>query len=120
MSNIRYTEYKKKQRGRYVWGVLQMEGRKQKFKTVGEGEGARRKAKSLAQRLNQMEDAPASPEDRFLSWHRSGEPLPLDRAIRDHARAAKHTVAVSTAERYRQFAERVVARLGDIDLRHLQ
>jgi hypothetical protein len=42
MSNIRYTEYKKKQRGRYVWGVLQMEGRKQKFRTVGEGEGDRR------------------------------------------------------------------------------
>ena len=120
MSNIRYTEYKKKQRGRHAWGVLQMEGRKQKFQTVGEGEGARRKAKKLAQHLNQMEDAPASHEDRFLSWHRSGEPLPLDRAIRDHARAAKHTVAASTAERYGQFAERVVARLGDIDLRHLQ
>ena len=59
MSNIRYSEYRKKQRGRYVWGVLQMEGRKQKFQTVGEGEGARRKAKKLAQRLNQMEDAPA-------------------------------------------------------------
>jgi hypothetical protein len=57
MSNIRYTEYKKKQRGRYVWGVLQMEGRKQKFQTVGEGEGARRKAEKVA----------ASPEDRFLS-----------------------------------------------------
>jgi hypothetical protein len=46
MSNIRYTKYKKKQRGLYVWGVLQMEGRKQKFQTVGEGEavleGARR------------------------------------------------------------------------------
>ena len=111
---------KKKQRGRYVWGVLQMVGRKQKFKTVGENEGARRKAKKLAQRLNQMEEAPMSPEDRFLSWHRSGEPLPLDRAISDHARAAKHTVAVSTAELYRQFAERVVARLGNIDLRHLQ
>ena len=120
MSNIRYTEYKKKQRGRYVWGVLQMEGRKQKFRTVGEGEGARRKAKKLAQHLSEMEKVAASPEDRFLSWHRSGEPLPLDRAIRDHARAAKHTVAVSTAERYGQFAERVVAHLGDIDLRHLQ
>jgi hypothetical protein len=120
MSNIRYTEYKKKQRGRYVWGVLQMEGRKQQFRTVGEGEGARRKAKKLAQHLSEMEKVAASPEDRFLSWHRSDEPLPLDRAIRDHARAAKHTVAASTAERYGQFAERVVARLGDIDLRHLQ
>jgi hypothetical protein len=67
-----------------------------------------------------MEEVASSPEGRFLAWHRSGEPLPLDRAIRDHARAAKHTVAVSTAERYGQFAERVVARLGDIDLRHSQ
>ena len=67
MSNIRYTEYKKKQRGRYVWGVLQMEGRKQKFQTVGEGEGARRKAKKLAQQLARMEEVASSPEDRFLA-----------------------------------------------------
>ena len=121
MSKAKYSEIRKKQPGgRYVWGVLQMVGRKQKFQTVGEREGARRKAKKLAQRLNQIEEVEASPDDRFLSWHRSGDPLPLDRAIRNHARAAKHTVAVSTAERYGQFAERVVARLGDIDLRHLQ
>ena len=74
MSNIRYTECKKKQRGRYVRGVLQMEGRKQKFQTVGEGEGARQKAKKLAQHLSEMEKVAVSPEDRFLSWHRSGEP----------------------------------------------
>jgi hypothetical protein len=36
-----------------------------------------------------MEQVPEDGEDRFLSWHRSGEPLPLDRAVRDHARAAK-------------------------------
>ena len=66
MSIIRYTEYKKKQRGRYFWGVLQMEGRKQKFKTVGEGEGTRRKAKKLAQHLSEMEKMAESPEDRFL------------------------------------------------------
>ena len=53
MSDIRYTEYKKKQRGRYLWGVLRMEGRKQNFRTVGEGEGARRKAKRLAQKLSE-------------------------------------------------------------------
>ena len=76
MSKAKYREIQKKQPGgRDVWGVLQMEGRKQKFQTGGEGEGARRKAKKLAQRLNQMEEAPASPEDRFLSWHRSGEPV---------------------------------------------
>jgi len=52
MSNIRYTEYRKKQRGRYFWGVLRLEGRKQSFRTVGEGESARRKAKRLALKLN--------------------------------------------------------------------
>jgi len=84
MSKVKYSEIEKKRPGgRHVWGVLQMEGRKQKFQTVGEGEGARRKAKKLAQRLNQMEEVEVSHGDRFLSWHRSGEPLPLDRAIRD-------------------------------------
>ena len=101
MSSIRYTGYMKKKRGCYVWGVLRLEGRKQNFRTVGEGESARRKAKRLADQLNHMEEVPKGGEERFLSWHRSGEPLPLDRAVRDHARAAKHTVAVSTATRYR-------------------
>jgi len=59
MSNIRYTEYMKKQQGRYVWGVLQMEGRKQKFRTVGDGKGDRRKAKKLAQHLSEMEKVAA-------------------------------------------------------------
>jgi len=49
MSNIRYSEYRKKQRGRYVWGVLQMEGRKQKFQTVGEGEGAHQSGNTVFQ-----------------------------------------------------------------------
>jgi len=97
-----------------------MDGRKQSFRTVGEGEGVRRKAKRLVEQLNRMEQVPKDGEDRFLSWHRSGEPLPLDRAVRDHARAAKQTVAVSTATRYRQFAERLVERLGRVDLRRLQ
>ena len=50
MSDIRYTEYKKNQRGHYLWGVLRMEVRKQNFKAVGKGEGARRKAERLAQK----------------------------------------------------------------------
>ena len=54
-----------------------MDGRKQSFRTVGEGEGARRKAKRLANQLNRMEAVPKGGEERFLSWHRSGEPLPL-------------------------------------------
>ena len=93
MSKAKYSEIRKKQPGgRHVWGVLLMEGRKQKFQTVGEGEGARRKARKLAQRLNQIEEVESNPDHRFLSWHRSGEPLPLDRAIGDHARAARHTL----------------------------
>ena len=45
MSKVTYCAYRKKQPGgRYVWGVLQQAGRKQKFRTVGEGEKARRKA----------------------------------------------------------------------------
>jgi hypothetical protein len=36
-----------------------MEGRKQKFRAVGEGEGARPKAKKLAQRLSEMEKVAA-------------------------------------------------------------
>ena len=75
MSEVRYTEYRKKQRGRYFWGVLRMEGRKQNFRTVGEGESARRKAKQLARKLNEVEQAPAVSSDRFLSWHEAGEPL---------------------------------------------
>jgi hypothetical protein len=84
MSEVRYKEYRKKQPGgRYVWGVLRMDGRKQSFRTVGEGEGARRKAKRLALKLNELEQAPAVTRDRFLSWHEAGELLPLDRTVRD-------------------------------------
>jgi hypothetical protein len=62
MSKAKYSEIRKKQPGgRYAWGVLQMEGRKQKFQTVGEGEVARRKAKKLAQRLNQIEKVERAP-----------------------------------------------------------
>ena len=68
MSDIRYTEYKKKQRGRYSWGALRMEGRKQNFRTVGESEDARRKAKRLAQKLS---------EPPSLSGGVSGQPPPL-------------------------------------------
>ena len=86
MSEVRYKEYKKKQPGgRYVWGVLRMDGRKQSFRTLGEGESARRKATRLARKLNELEPAPAVSRDRFLSWHEAGEPLPLDRTVRDFA-----------------------------------
>ena len=38
---VRYSAYRKKQAGgRYVWGVLRQEGRKQNFRTVGEGDDA--------------------------------------------------------------------------------
>jgi hypothetical protein len=37
MSNIRYAEYKEKQRGRYFWGVLSIEGTKQGCHTMKDG-----------------------------------------------------------------------------------
>jgi len=67
-----------------------------------------------------MEASSLDDTNRFLSWHRSGDPLPLDRTVRDYARTAKATVAASTAARYRQFAERLAGRLGAVDLRLLQ
>ncbi len=63
MSGIGHTEYKRKQRGRYFWGVLRLEGRKQSFRTVGEGESARRKAKRLALKLNVLVQAPADRDE---------------------------------------------------------
>ena len=85
-SKAKYSEIRKRQPGgRYVWGVLRMDRRKQSFRTVGEGEGARRKAKRLALKLNELEQAPAVTRNRFLSWHEAGEPLPLDRTVRDFA-----------------------------------
>ena len=121
MSMVRYSAYRKKQaEGRCVWGVLRLEGRKQNFRTVGEENDAQEKAEKLAAKLNRIEADSPDTTDRFLSWHRAGEPLPLDRTVRDYARMAKDTVAVSTAARYRQFAERLADRLGAIDLRLLQ
>jgi hypothetical protein len=77
MSEVRYKEYKKKQPwGRYVWGVLRMEGRKQSFRTIGGGEGAWRKAKRLADQLDRMDAVPEDAEEQFPSWHRPGELLP--------------------------------------------
>ncbi len=45
MAGVRYTAFGRKRAGvRLVWGVLRMEGRKQKFRTVGEGKAAQQKA----------------------------------------------------------------------------
>ena len=109
MSEIRYRAYRKKQPGgRYVWGVLRREGRKQNFRSVGEGEAARRKAEKLAKRLSRMEASSLDGTDRFLSWHRSGDPPPFDRTVRDYARTAKddrsrlHVPTLGTALRLLQ------------------
>jgi hypothetical protein len=121
MSMVRYSAYRKKQAGgRYVWGVLRQEGRKKNFRTVGEDDDAQEKAEKLAAKLNRMEEDSPDATDRFLSWCRAGEPLPLDRTVRDYARMAKDTVAASTAARYRQFADRLAERLGASDLLLLQ
>ena len=117
MSKVRDSAYPKKQRGRYVWGVLRLEGRKQNFRTVGEGDSARQKAEKLAAKLDRME---VGSKERFLSWHSSGEPLPLDRTVRHYAHCHAATVAPSTARRNRQLAERLASQLGSRDLRHLR
>jgi hypothetical protein len=110
MSKIRYRAYRKKRAGgRYVWGVLRQEGRTQNFRTVGEGDSARQKAEKLAARLDRMQ---AGDKERLLSWHSSGEPLPLDRTVRDYAHYHAATVAPSTARRDRQFTERLASQLG--------
>ena len=121
MAGIRYAAYRKKQRGgRYVWGVLRMEGRRQQFHTVGpDAPESRARAEALATRLAEMEET-QRPAGHFLAWHRPGEPIPLDRAVRDRALHHGSTVGASTAARYRQFAERLALRLGDRDLTSLR
>ena len=70
MSRVSYCAYRKKQaEDRLVWGVLRQEGRKQNFRTVGEGETARRKDVKLAERLNRLEAGSSDGTDRFLAWH---------------------------------------------------
>jgi hypothetical protein len=72
MAGIKYTAFgKKRAGGRLVWGVLRMDGRKQQFRTVGEGEMAQQKAEKLAAKLNRME---TGERGRFLSWHRAVSP----------------------------------------------
>ena len=85
MSKVSYCAYRKKQRGgRYVWGVLRQEGRKQQFRTVADGEDGRRKAEELARQLAQLEAEttptasspgidPASPSRRWEDGE--GQPL---------------------------------------------
>jgi len=76
MSKVSYSAYRKKRPGgQYTWGVLRMEGRKQQFRTVGAGAEARRKAEELAVNLRRVDAGLPEETERFLSWHRSGEPL---------------------------------------------
>ncbi len=49
MAGVRYTAFgKKRAGGRLVWGVLRMDGRKQSFRTVGEGDATQLKAEKHA------------------------------------------------------------------------
>jgi integrase len=58
--------------------------------------------------------------ERFLSWHMAGERLPLDRTVLDYVYHHSNSIGGSTARRYGQFGERMIARLVRLDLRDLR
>jgi len=84
---------------------------------VGPGDAGREEAELLAAEMQRLDRQHG---DRFLAWHRAGDPLPLDRTVRDYVHHHRNAVGSSTALRYAQFGERLVARLGDRDLRDLR
>jgi protein-disulfide isomerase-like protein with CxxC motif len=58
--------------------------------------------------------------ERLLSWHLAGDRLPLDRTVRDYVYHHGKSIGRSTARRYGQFGERLIERLGRLDLRDLR
>jgi integrase len=119
-AKIHYAAIRKRNRkGEWIWGVVRYEGRQQKWGTVGPGDEGKRDARQAALQLNRDESRKCADGERYLDWHRQGQPLPLDRTVRHYARAKKSTVASSTALRYAQFAERLAERLGDREVSRL-
>ena len=124
MANKRYRAVRKRDRkGVDVWGVAAFEPvhgkpwRQVAWKTVGRGEKAEIEARVLA---TEMERQEAEHGERFLSWHTASERLPLDRTVRDYVHHHGKAIGGSTARRYGQFGERLIARLGRLDLRDLR
>jgi integrase len=124
MPTKRYRAVRKRDRkGADVWGVAAFEPRPGKpwrqvaWKTVGRGEKAELEARALAIEMERQE---AEHGERFLSWHVAGERLPLDRTVRDYVHHHSKAIGGSTARRYGQFGERLIARLGRLDLRDLR
>jgi integrase len=87
------------------------------WKTVGRGDDAEIEARALAVEMERQE---AEHGERFLSWHIAGERLPLDRTVRDYVHHHSKAIGGSTARRYAQFGERLIARLGRLDFRDLR
>jgi hypothetical protein len=58
--------------------------------------------------------------ERSLSWHAAGEGLPLDRTLRGYVHHDSEAIGGSTARRHGRFGERLIARLGSLDLRDLR
>ena len=124
MAQKRYRAVRKRDRkGADVWGVAAFEPRPGKpwrqvaWKTVGRGEQGELEAQALAAEMERQAEAHG---ERFLSWHTAGERLPLDRTVRDYVHHHSKAIGGSTARRYGQFGERLIARLGTLDLRDLR
>ncbi len=124
MPDKRYRAIRKRDRkGEDVWGVASFEKehgkpwRQTQWKTVGRGTAAKEDAELLAA---EMEHQDGQLGDRFLSWHRAGDTLPLDRTVRDYVHHHSKVIGSSTARRYGQFGERLIERLGSRDLRDLR
>ena len=124
MAGRRYRAIRKRDRkGADVWGVAAFElhpgapWRQVGWKTVGRDAKGEIEARALAAEMERQE---AEHGERFLSWHVAGERLPLDRTVRDYVHHHGKAIGSSTARRYGQFGERLIARLGSLDLRDLR
>src|SRR5690606_3696774 len=124
MARRRYRATRKRDRkGGDVWGVAAFEPQPGKpwrqvaWKTVGRDAQGEIEARALAIEMERQE---AEHGERFLSWHVAGERLPLDRTVRDYVHHHSKAIGGSTARRYGQFGERLIARLGSLDLRDLR
>lgn len=124
MASRRYRAIRKRdKKGGDVWGVAAFEPRPGKpwrqvaWKTVGRDAQGESEARALA---IEMEGQEAEHDERLLSWHVASERLPLDRTVRDYVHHHGKAIGDSTARRYDQFGERLIARLGSLDLRDLR
>jgi integrase len=110
--------------GETLWRLLCIHyheggGQSQTSQNVGCGPDHEAEARSKAARLQLVEEAEAANGSGFLAWHAWGQPLPIDRLIRQFAAIKKKTVSASTHRRYVQYAERIAERFGASDAAQL-